>query len=72
MTLQEIINSIDSLPAEERNYLFELLRQKKQESRGNDFWEGLQNFRKVIQSERIIFTDDDFANLRDPSVGREY
>jgi len=72
MTLQEIINSIDSLPAEERDYLFELLRQKKQESRGNDFWEGLQNFRKVIQSERIIFTDDDFANLRDPSVGREY
>jgi len=72
MTLQEIINSIDSLPAEERDYLFELLRQKKQESRGNDFWEGLQNFRKVIQSERIIFTDNDFANLRDPSVGREY
>jgi hypothetical protein len=72
MTLQEIINSIDSLPAEERDYLFELLRQKKQESRGNDFWEGLQNFRKVIQSERIIFTDDDFANLRDPSVGKEY
>jgi hypothetical protein len=72
MTLQEIINSIDSLPAEERDYLFELLRQKKQESRGNDFWEGLQNFRKAIQSERIIFTDDDFANLRDPSVGREY
>jgi hypothetical protein len=71
MTLQEIINSLDSLPTEERDYLFELLRQKKQESGGEKFWQGLQKFRNVIQSEEIIFTDEDFADLRDPSVGRE-
>ena len=71
MTLQEIINSIDSLPIEERDYLFELLRQKKEESRGDNFWQGLQKFRNLIQSEGIIFTDEDFADLRDPSVGRE-
>lgn len=71
MTLQEIINSINSLSIEERDYLFEFLRKKKEESRGDDFWEGLQKFRKVIQSEGIIFTDQDFADLRDKSVGRE-
>ncbi|MHC5739445.1 hypothetical protein [Nostoc sp.] len=71
MTLQEIINSIENLPTEERDYLFEFLRKKKEESRGDNFWEGLQKFRSVIQSEGIIFTDDDFADLRDRSVGRE-
>jgi hypothetical protein len=71
MNLQEIINSINSLPTEERDYLFEFLRQKKEESKGDNFWQGLQNFRQVIQSEGIIFTDEDFADLRDKSVGRE-
>jgi hypothetical protein len=71
MTLQEIINSIESLPKEEQDFLFEFLRQKKEESRGDNFWQGLQKFRSVIQSEGIIFTDDDFADLRDRSVGRE-
>lgn len=71
MTLQEIINYIESLPTEERDYLFEFLRKKKEESRGDNFWYGLQKFRKVIQSEGIIFTDDDFADLRKRSVVRE-
>lgn len=59
------------MSTEERDYLFEFLRKKKEESRGDNFWEGLQKFRKVIESEGIIFTDEDFADLRDPSVGRE-
>lgn len=71
MTLQEIINSINTLSTEERDYFFEFLRKKKEESRGDNFWEGLQKFRKVIESEGMIFTDEDFADLRDPSVGRE-
>ncbi len=71
MNLQEIINSINSLPTEEQDYLFEFLRQKKEESRGENFWQGLQKFRNLIQSEGIIFTDEDFAGLRDKSVGRE-
>ncbi len=71
MNLQEIINSINNLPTEERDYLFEFLRKKKEEPRGDNFWQGLQKFRKVIQSEGIIFTDEDFADLRDRSVGRE-
>jgi hypothetical protein len=71
MTLQEIINSINDLSIEERDYLFEFLRKKKEEFKGDNFWEGLQKFRKVIQSEEILFTDEDFADLRDKSVGRE-
>ncbi|WP_414581831.1 hypothetical protein [Scytonema sp. PCC 10023] len=63
MTLQEILNSINTLSTEERDYLFEFLRKKKEESRGDNFWEGLQKFRKVIQSEGIIFTEQDFADL---------
>jgi hypothetical protein len=71
MTLQEIINSIESLPTQEQDYLFEFLRKKKEESKGDSFWQGLQKFRNIIQNEGIIFTDDDFADLRDSSVGRE-
>ncbi|MFN6497069.1 MAG: hypothetical protein RMX65_008705 [Nostoc sp. DedQUE01] len=71
MNLQEFVNSINSLSIEERDYLFEFLRQKKEESRGDNFWQGLQKFRQVIQSEGIIFADEDFADLRDKSVGRE-
>jgi hypothetical protein len=71
MTLQEIINSIENLPQEEQDYLLEFLRKKKEESIGDNFWQGLQKFRSVIQTEGIIFTDDDFADLRDRSVGKE-
>lgn len=53
MTLQEIINSIESLPTEERDYLFEFLRKKKEESRGDNFWQGLQKFRSAIQSKGL-------------------
>jgi hypothetical protein len=31
MNLQKIINSIESLPTEERDYLFEFLRKKNEE-----------------------------------------
>lgn len=71
MNLPEIINYIESLPTEERDYLFEVIRKKNEESRGDNFWEGLQKFRSVIQSEGIIFIDDDFADLRERSVVRE-
>jgi hypothetical protein len=71
MTLQEIINSIESLPKAEQDYLLEFLSKRKEKPRGENFWEGLQKFIKVIQTEGIIFTDDDFADLRYRSVGRE-
>ncbi len=35
------------------------------------FWKGLQKFRLTIQNEGVGFTNEDFADLRDRSVGRE-
>jgi hypothetical protein len=71
MTLPEIIHSIESLSAKEQQYLFEFLRQKQQKPRANHFGLGLQKFRQAIESEGIIFTDEDFTDLRDRSPGRE-
>jgi hypothetical protein len=71
MTLQEIISSLDSLSVDEQDYLVELIRQRREEKPGLDFWECFQQFRATIEQEGIIFDDEDFANLRDRSVGRE-
>ena len=35
------------------------------------FWKGLQKFRLTIQNEGVGFTNEDFADLRDRSVGGE-
>ncbi|MGL5132441.1 MAG: hypothetical protein ACRC78_07935 [Planktothrix sp.] len=37
----------------------------------NNFWTAYQNFRAKIEQEGMIFDDEDFANLRDKSPGRE-
>lgn len=71
MTVQEIITSIDALSQEDQAYLFEILRQRKAEEQGNTFWESLQECRRIMEEENIVFTDEDFADLRDKSVGRE-
>lgn len=41
-----------------------------EEPKESDFWKGLQKFRLTIENDRLKFTDD-FADLRDRSVGRE-
>ena len=38
---------------------------------GENFWEMTLRFRELMEREGIEFTDDDFANLRDRSPGRE-
>ena len=35
------------------------------------FWKGLQKFRLTIQNGGVGFTNEDFADLRDRSLGRE-
>ncbi|MEH1768440.1 hypothetical protein [Nostoc sp.] len=47
MTLQEIINSIESLPTEDREYLFEFLRQQRIENRRVEI---LANAQEVMQA----------------------
>ena len=41
---------------------------RQQETKGNDFWNGLQKFRLTIENEGLSFGDDDFSSLRDRSV----
>ena len=82
MTLQEIITSLDDLSVEDKTSLFNVLEsqlsQIKEEvqenplqNKGDSFWEGVLRFRETIEREGIEFTDEDFANLRDRSPGRE-
>jgi len=35
------------------------------------FWDSLMSFRKMITSDQLAFSDQDFEDLRDPSCGRE-
>jgi len=47
MTLQEIISSINSLPTEDQEHLFEFLRQQRIENRQQEI---LANAQEVIQA----------------------
>lgn len=80
MTLQEILEAVDELSVDEQTSLFNVLQlrlaqttQKEQQdkNRGERFLQGIRNFRAAIEREDLVFTDDDFANLRDRSPGRE-
>ena len=44
---------------------------KKDETSTTAFWAATLRFRQKIQQENIVFTNEDFAGLRDRSVGRE-
>ena len=78
MTLQEILQSLDELSIAEQASLFNALRwrlekanQQEAQERGERFGQGILDFRAAIEREGIEFTDEDFANLRDRSPGRE-
>jgi len=85
--LEKVLSKMQTLPTEQQQQLLRFVeflafelgdRQVDQESenlkegqRKYDFWKGLQKFRLTIQNEGVEFTNEDFADLRDPSVGRE-
>lgn len=81
MTLQEMITDLDNLSSEEQVSLFHILemrlkkevvnQQQTTDDNGEIFWQGLLKFREKIEKEDIVFTDEDFADLRDKSPGRE-
>ncbi|WP_016949656.1 hypothetical protein [Anabaena sp. PCC 7108] len=82
MTLQEIIKSLDDLSVEDKTSLLNVLEsqlsqikeqveEKPLQNKGDSFWQGVLRFRETIEREGIEFTDEDFANLRDRSPGRE-
>jgi hypothetical protein len=69
-TLEEEINSIlENAVLVERTV--DLTAEDQNGATKNTFWKGLQEFRLTIQNEGINFTDEDFADLRDRSEGRE-
>jgi predicted ATPase len=70
MTLQEMIKSLDELSVEEQASLFEE-QEKTIDNHGETFWEMTLRFRERMEREGIEFTDEDFADLRDRSPGRE-
>ncbi len=71
MVFQEIVDSVIALSIEEQDNLIELIQKQREEQHGNKFWEGFKKLRETMQREGISFDDDDFADLRDRSPGRE-
>ncbi|BBC25831.1 hypothetical protein ABRG53_3574 [Pseudanabaena sp. ABRG5-3] len=85
--LENAVSKMQKLPTEQQQQVLRFIeflafelgdRQINQESENlkegqqkSDFWKGLQKFRLTIQNEGIGFTNEDFADLRDRSVGRE-
>ncbi len=71
MVFQEIVDSVIALSVEEQDNLIELIRKQREEQHGNKFWDGFQKLRATLEQEGISFDEEDFANLRDRSPGRE-
>ena len=71
MVFQEIVDSVQALSVEEQDNLIELIRQQRAQQHGNELWHSLQRMRAILEEEEIFADEDDFANLRDRSPGRE-
>jgi hypothetical protein len=71
MVFQEIVDSVQALSVEEQDKLIELIRQQRSQQGGNEFWNSLQQMRAMLEQEGIYADEDDFADLRDRSPGRE-
>ena len=85
--LENAMSKMQKLPTEQQQQVLRFIeflafelgdRQVNQESDDlkegqpkSDFWKGLQKFRLTIQNDGVGFTNEDFADLRDRSVGRE-
>ena len=52
-----------------------VVRQRNYEQlmeKGQGFWKSLEKFRNLLSSEGIVFTESDFIDLRDRTVGRSF
>ncbi|MEA5578455.1 hypothetical protein [Anabaena sp. UHCC 0451] len=49
MTLQEIINSIESLPTEDREYLFEFLQKQRSEKRRTEILTNAEELKQAFK-----------------------
>lgn len=71
MVFQEIVDSVRALSIQDQDNLIELIRQQREQPQGNELWNSLQKMRSILEEEGIFADEDDFANLRDRSPGRE-
>jgi antitoxin Phd len=52
-----------------------VVRQRNYEQlmeKGQGFWKSLGKFRNLLSAEGIVFTESDFIDLRDRTVGRSF
>ena len=79
--LEAVLSKMQTLPTDQQQQVLRFVdflafelgdRQVNQESENlkegqqkSVFWKGLQKFRLTIQNERVLFADEDFADLRD-------
>jgi hypothetical protein len=81
MTIEQaVLENLRELPTDKQQEVLDFiqfLKHKLPPSKptfnpdGENFWEMTLRFRERMEREGIEFTDDDFANLRDRSPGRE-
>jgi hypothetical protein len=78
MSVLEMVKSFENLSEDEQDSLLNILVQKKkyQQNIGNinqeSFWQMTLRFREQMEQENIVFTDQDFADLRDRSPCRVF
>ncbi|TAF04713.1 MAG: DUF2281 domain-containing protein [Nostocales cyanobacterium] len=77
---QAVLENLRELPADKQQEVLDFiqcLKHKLSSEKTNikpdreTFWEMTLRFRERMEREGIEFTDEDFANLRDRSPGRE-
>ncbi|UUO15031.1 MULTISPECIES: DUF2281 domain-containing protein [Aphanizomenonaceae] len=81
MTIEQaVLENLRELPTDKQQEVLDFIQFLKHKllpnkptfnSDGENFWEMTLRFRERMEREGIEFTDDDFANLRDRSPGRE-
>ena len=77
MSVLEMVKSFENLSEDEQDSLLNILVQKRKYQQNIDninqesFWQMTLRFREQMEQENIVFTDQDFADLRDRSPGRE-
>lgn len=67
MTLQEIINSLDSLSQDDQNYLFEILRQRSLENYEQEILANAQELKEAIKNgtAKMGIVEDLIADLNE-------
>ncbi|WP_071190189.1 DUF2281 domain-containing protein [Trichormus sp. NMC-1] len=81
MTLEQaVLEDFRELPADKQQEVLDFIQFLKHKlsvknpnvkPNGETFWEMTLRFRERMEREGIEFTDEDFANIRDRSPGRE-